>query len=224
MSQEKLARYRDFAGDIDALAEAAREALAVLGLADAGGLLTSRLVRDYAQRGILSRPARYGRQAHYEYRQLVELVAARALIRDGWPLSKIAELVATASTDDLLAMISPLAGREDAAAAVRAIRSRATGAGQSLAETAKSRPQHHGATVRAARLAGLRADLAPALDALGGTAPPPVAAVIEFQLAPDLRLQIGQERLARLSLTDAELIGRAVVAALVAAAPKGAKP
>jgi hypothetical protein len=219
-----LTRYCDFEGDLDALTEAAGEALASLRLADPISPLTSRLVRDYAQRGILTRPERRGREAHYEFRQLVELVAARALIRDGWPLSKIAEFAATASTEDLLALISPGPKASDALAAVEAIRSRAMGAHRSTAPRSKPYPPSQIATARAARLAELRAELPALLDALGGTVPPDITTLVEVQLAPDLRLQIGQERLARLSLIDAELIARAVVATLVSAAPKGAKP
>ena len=49
-----------------------------------------RLVRDYVSRGIVSKPRKEGKEVIFGYRQLVEFLACRALINDGWPLKKIA--------------------------------------------------------------------------------------------------------------------------------------
>ena len=51
-----------------------------------------RVVRDYIERGIVSPPHRKGSQdKFYRFRHILELIAARLLIADGWPLEKIAE-------------------------------------------------------------------------------------------------------------------------------------
>ena len=52
---------------------------------------TVRLVRDYVSRGILSKPRKEGKEVVFGYIQLIEFLACRALIKDGWPLKKIAE-------------------------------------------------------------------------------------------------------------------------------------
>ncbi len=49
-----------------------------------------RLVRDYVSRGIVSKPRKEGKEVIFGYRHLIEFLACRALINDGWPLKKIA--------------------------------------------------------------------------------------------------------------------------------------
>src|SRR5215831_20249468 len=98
-------RYRDWEGTA---AELADEAAAIAeeirisdGDAERGGDAESRaswrpnerLVRHYVQVGILGRPERAGKEAHFRFRQLVELLATRVLLNDGWPLAKIAGFV-----------------------------------------------------------------------------------------------------------------------------------
>jgi antitoxin PrlF len=53
--------------------------------------LNERVLRDYVQRGIVARPQRRGKVALYGRRQLMQVIAARRLIAQGWPLAKIAE-------------------------------------------------------------------------------------------------------------------------------------
>ncbi|MBK1620176.1 hypothetical protein CKO42_17360 [Lamprobacter modestohalophilus] len=67
--------------------------------------LNERLVRYYVQSGLLTRPQRSGREAVFGYRQLLELVAARTLVRDGWPLAKIADWNRSADERALLDVI-----------------------------------------------------------------------------------------------------------------------
>ena len=79
-----VAKLEGWSGDANELVRLAGEILAARGLADAASEPTVRLVRDYAQRGIVSRAERQGKEAIYGYRQLLELVAARVLIDDRW--------------------------------------------------------------------------------------------------------------------------------------------
>ena len=64
-----------------------------------------RLIRHYTQLGVLDRPERRGKEAYYGYRQIVQYLAARWLLKDGWLLVKIAEVTATRSTPELLALL-----------------------------------------------------------------------------------------------------------------------
>ena len=67
--------------------------------------LTERLVRYYTQGGVLDRPRREGREATYGYRQVLQLVVARRLAVEGWPLAKIADFTAGADQKALLDLI-----------------------------------------------------------------------------------------------------------------------
>ena len=49
------------------------------------------------------RPERLGKEALYRYQHLVELVAARILLNDGWPLAKVSDYVASAKLEQLVA-------------------------------------------------------------------------------------------------------------------------
>lgn len=86
----------------------AREAVRVMrqhpGLSDQPAP-NERLVRDYVRRGIVSNPDHVGREARYRYRHLIELIAARVLIADGWPLRMIAQTFKGASEGDLLEIV-----------------------------------------------------------------------------------------------------------------------
>ena len=71
----------------------------------AGGAPTVRLIRHYTQLGVLDRPERRGKEAYYGYRQIVQYLAARWLLADGWMLVKIAEVTASRADADLLALL-----------------------------------------------------------------------------------------------------------------------
>ena len=60
-----------------------------------------RLVRNYVQLGILRKPERRGKEAYFGVRQIMEYLAARILLKDGWPLAKIAEMTSEACLDEL---------------------------------------------------------------------------------------------------------------------------
>lgn len=74
-------------------------------LADDAGAANERLVRHYVQVGILTPPEREGREALFGLRQVVEFLAARYLLKDGWPLAKVAELVRATDVEGLARLI-----------------------------------------------------------------------------------------------------------------------
>ena len=93
----------DWSGSADDLATKANELLPSLtGSADES--VNERLVRYYVQEGVLNPPDREGREAIFRFRQLIQLIVARLLLRDNWPLRKVAELIREADVDALLAL------------------------------------------------------------------------------------------------------------------------
>jgi hypothetical protein len=108
-------RYRDWEGTAAELADVATEIAAEIRISDgdmqkgsgSGGMWrpNERLVRHYVQIGILGRPERAGKEAHFRFRQIVELLATRVLLNDGWPLAKIADFARLTDDDSLLGLL-----------------------------------------------------------------------------------------------------------------------
>lgn len=67
-----------------------------------------RLIRGYVTDGVVTRAERRSREAIFGFRQLLELLTARVLLREGWPLAKVALFVRTAPADQLTSMLPPL--------------------------------------------------------------------------------------------------------------------
>ena len=94
---DELADWRGTAAE---LADQCNEVLAgVPSLTDDAGSANERLVRHYVQVGVLTAPEREGREALFGLRQIVEFLATRYLLKDGWPLAKAAEIVRTTDVD-----------------------------------------------------------------------------------------------------------------------------
>lgn len=210
-------------GSAEELADIAKSLLQACGVLDEGDDLTVRLIRDYVSRNILRRPDRRGKEAVYSYRNLLEVVAARVLVADGWPLAKIAEHFAFSSDEDLIALIpgqeggnqalklarSFIAREPKAADSTRAMR-RGAQASQSSLETRMSFRE------RAARVTSLQTELREAMDRLGlPPDKPPMEQVTLIAVAPWCQLIIETARLKTLTAEDAEVIGRAITASLL---------
>ena len=96
----------DWRGTAAELADKLNEVLAgIPSLADDAGSANERLVRHYVQVGVLTAPEREGREALFGLRQVVEFLAARYLLKDGWPLAKAAEMVRATDLNGLAGMI-----------------------------------------------------------------------------------------------------------------------
>ena len=78
---------------------------AVPTLSDDAGAANERLVRHYVQVGVFSPPDREGREALFGLRQIVEFLATRYLLKDGWPLAKAAEIVRETDVTGLTQLI-----------------------------------------------------------------------------------------------------------------------
>ncbi|MEH6626578.1 MAG: hypothetical protein V7739_09040 [Motiliproteus sp.] len=116
LEQSKLSNWVNWEGNITELADIAADLDINL------EPYSTRLIRDYAQRDILTRPIRQGKEAVYGYRQLVELLAARALVKDGWPLRKIATYTANMSHGELEHLIPGQEGDNDALSIIRRLK------------------------------------------------------------------------------------------------------
>ena len=46
-----------------------------------------------------------GKEAHFRFRQIVELLSTRVLLNDGWPLAKIADFIRLTDDDSLLSLL-----------------------------------------------------------------------------------------------------------------------
>lgn len=108
-------------GSAAALADKVNELLTQL-TASPTEEVNERLVRYYVQEGVLDPPEREGREAMFGFRQLVQAIAARFLLRDSWPLRKVAELIRTSDIDALLALAPGATSRTPAEAAIARIR------------------------------------------------------------------------------------------------------
>lgn len=198
-------------GDVDELAQTASSILSTRAIFESTIEPNVRLIRDYAQRGILSRPERQGKEAVYGYRQLLELVAARTLVADGWPLSKIAEQFVLMEDPELLSLVAgPPVTRTPAQRVAHRLR----------AETSSLQPTrpHFSNTFRqrATQRSSLQSELRDALRKLGL----PEGAPAEEQLtliavAPWCQLLMDSDRLNQLTIEEAETLGRAVTAVLL---------
>jgi hypothetical protein len=232
----ELAKFERWSGDASDLAQLAGKILAAHGHADASSGPNVRVLRDYAQRGIISRAERQGKEAIYGYRQLLEFVGARLLVADGWPLAKIAEHFAHIADAELHRLISGGRGWTPALAVAQRIRSKTELASRPRQDGSYSFPsKYRGPSVpaaqssddfraRAARLSGIQSELRDALRRLGLPEDgPAVEQLTLLAIAPWCQVLVESRRLSRLTMEEAEEIGRAVTASLLTATRKGTK-
>jgi hypothetical protein len=168
------------------------------------------VIRDYAQRGIVSRAERHGKEAIYAYRQLLEFVAARVLVADGWPLAKIAEHFAHIADAELRNLILGHPGDNRALAVARRLRGEAQHPSPAMSGK-PSRPKplpdpSDEFRERAARLSRIQAEMREQVTLLA--------------VAPWCQVLVESRRLSRLTIEEAEEIGRAVTASLLAVTKK----
>lgn len=229
---EHLANFEGGADDLALIADGVLNGIGARGDDDGHSSINPRLIRDYTQRGILSRPERQGKEAVYNYKHLVELVAARVLLGDGWPLAKVSDYISSAGLEDLASLAAPQNRPESAMRAISDIRERSSGSVASKIGTprssdfsAASTQQWRDITGRQARLAELRAELPVQLSRIDDALQHPLSnEYVSVSLASDLHVFIGGRRLRALTLEEAEAIGKAVTASLIQLRPKGGKP
>ena len=92
---------KDFQGSADDLIASAQEVAKILNLDQEATEGNERLVRHYVSVGVVDKPTREGRDALYGFRHLVQFVAARRLLTEGFSLAQIAKFTVAVPTDAL---------------------------------------------------------------------------------------------------------------------------
>lgn len=82
-----------FVGNSEDLARTAMIAARGLLLPGDHDKINERLIRYYVTEGLVSRPTRIGREAEYGYLQLLQFLASRFLVEQGYPLAKVAPYI-----------------------------------------------------------------------------------------------------------------------------------
>jgi len=234
--QYDLSRYSHIHERLAEFTELAGRLIVELGLEKTGGRgpkgepASDRVIRDYVSRGVLS-PTLRGQDSDergfYGFRHLVEFLAARVFLNDGWPLEKIAERLRHAPTEELVLLIPGQPDHNDALALARSFRRptdeiesrRRRGLGMSAQDDLRSLAGQRGLfpeqdpSVSASRR---RAELPLLMRRITGTdRPPSIRRVVAIEFGDEMTLLIDQRRLQAMSLDEADLIGRAVTSALL---------
>ena len=105
MNKYLEALRNDFQGSADALIAKAQDVAKTLKLDQEATEGNERLLRHYVSMGVVDKPTREGRDALYGFRHLVQFVAARRLLAEGFPLAKIAKYTGAVPTDALTAYL-----------------------------------------------------------------------------------------------------------------------
>ena len=113
----------DFQGSADALIFKAQDVAKTLKLDQEATEGNERLLRHYVSMGVVDKPSREGRDALYGFRHLVQFVAARRLLAEGFPLAKIAKYTGAVPTDALTAYLEKADRTSEAELLVAAFRS-----------------------------------------------------------------------------------------------------
>lgn len=110
-----LEEHKSWEGTAEALAEKASSLMKnKRGFGASDFTPNERLIRDYVSRGILARPDRKGKEAIFGFEQLVQFLACRKMLVDGWPLSKISEDFQHAEFEEILSLIADDFANNDA--------------------------------------------------------------------------------------------------------------
>ena len=192
-------------------------------LADDAGSANERLVRHYVQVGVLTAPEREGREALFGLRQVVEFLAARYLIKDGWPLAKVAEMVRATDLDGLAGMIPTDRPRTRAEEVVAKYRSADNVRRSRHPESAP--PANRASVQQAMRLesplaraAGItrrRVSLEENLKALGNTTGrADRSRIVRIELTPWCHVHVDAATLGEMSEDTPETLGAALIQAL----------
>lgn len=121
-----LERLRnDFQGNADALIAKAQEVAKTLHLDQEASEGNERLLRHYVSIAVVDKPSREGRDALYGFRHLLQFVAARRLLADGFSLAQIAKYTAVVPTDALSAYLEKPGRASEAELLVAAFRTEA---------------------------------------------------------------------------------------------------
>jgi len=219
----------DFRGSAVELAELCNQLLTDNGLED-DEVANERLIRHYVHVDVLTPPVRQGRDAVYGARQAAEFVIARKLLKDGWPLAKIAELIKTydlpipAPTEgepelptDAERAIARIRASQDAPAKRQRLGAQAPMPAMSVGQKAYTNlePPPSDSLARAASLSARRMGLAETLRELGNeSGVVERGEMVQLRLTPWATVLVDARELRRLGPVEADALGRALADAL----------
>ncbi len=208
------ARYRSWEGTAAELANVVADVLQELDIVDDEVSPNERLVRHYAQQGVLERPERRGKEALFGFRQIVEFLVARSLLRDGWPLAKVAEFNRCADLDQLLDVMPQRREHNRAQELVSKFRQRAARS-EPLRRILDPSPSST-FLARSAEMTKGRITKREALDALGTLGEPPRQDnLVRLELAPWCHVYFDPEALRQLPPDTPERLGQALTHLLI---------
>ncbi len=200
-----------------------------------------RLIRSYVQANAIDRPERRGREAYFGFRQLVQCLAVRVLLNDGWPLVKIAEYIQLTPFESLLELL-PKPGSATAVQSLvkRFQRERGIESSQVLESRASYAPHPGSAELQgpvppsppsspsrpaSSSLADHSADLlrrrqqqqgiAASIARASATATRESDLCVRIELAPGCQVYVDRELLRQLSSEQADQLGQALSHALI---------
>lgn len=207
-------KYLDWEGTASELAAVVSSISRYLNIMDDDVTPNERLVRHYAQQGVLERPERRGKEAIFGFRQIVEFLAARNLLRDGWPLAKVAEFNRAAELDQLLDLL-PKKHKPNRAQELVAKFQRRTTPTEPLADR-QSSIRSPSFLARSVDLTKGRMSKRETLEALGNTSDSPERdSLVRLALAPWCHVYFDPEVLRQLSPKTPELLGKALTQCLI---------
>ena len=156
-SNYDIRRFSDLHERIQRFSEIVGELVQTLNLEKSGGRgprgepASDRVVRDYVRRRVLSptlRGPESDERGYYGFRHLVEFLAARVLLNDGWPLEKIGERNRSASTEELIALIPGQVVENDAVMLARSFRANVSAPYGAPKPSTRSPPEVFAASAR----------------------------------------------------------------------------
>ena len=197
---------REWQGSIEELVDFANRRLTELGIENADPI-NIRLIRDYLQRGILGDVGRRGREGVFDYKHLVRLIAARLLLADKWPLSKIGNYFAVHDTASIESLIP--ATDNAALKSIRKIKSEMPDA------FVMSKPDP--VLSASAKMSSLHMNMEKAFNEMtqlsGGK--PLVEELTLIAVTPWCQVLVQSDRIGRITIDEAEAVGQSVTAGIL---------
>jgi len=218
---------RDWQGTAAQLAIQVNGLLPLVGLEADAGSANERLIRYYVTEGILTEPESRGRERMFGFTQIVEFLIARQLLKDGWPLAKIRELIrSSAGIEGLLQLGTPTRTPTAAERAVASIQdySAPRSSGSSFGDpgvcfAAQASLPHmaaaHTSLGRAADLSARRGHLRDDLKSRGNPAGRPHRRkVLRLSLTPWCQVHIDLQSLKAMDANTPQVLGDALARVL----------
>ena len=220
-----LEEHKSWKGTAEALAEKASSLMKNRpGFGASDFTPNERLIRDYVSRDILTRPDRKGKEAIFGFEQLVQFLACRKMLVDGWPLSKISKDFQHAEFEEILSLITDDFANNDALDLIESFKTaapdqsgRAQARQRNLKNSASSTygfaPKDEGDKSKTFRE---RQRKSTALRKIGSD----FSNVVKWdftviQLATWVSLLIDRDYASKVTMDEAEAIGQAVTAGLL---------